>query len=384
MKGGILFKQINGQDLLAVPRSMEKEIIRKAHDVGHMGAMKTMHAIRQDFFIPHLEKKVKAHIANCVDCIIHNHKLGKQDDFLHCIDKGGSPLETIHVDHLGILDATAKNYKYVFAIVDGFSKFVWLFPTKSTDANEVLKHMQSWVAVFGNPQRIVSDKGPAFVANIFKDFCKANNIEHIEITTGVPRGNGQIERVNRVILSILAKLSSNEPSKWYKHIAQVQKAINAHVHSSTKFTPFETMFGVRMRTGSITEIIKLLEEELITALQEERTKLREEARVNIQKAQETYKRNFDKKRKSCYGYQHGDLVAIKFTQFSNKKLFNKFIGPYKITRVKRNGRYDVEKAADFKGPQVTSTSVDNIKLWAHFEVDEDESSESDDNQDDRV
>lgn len=46
-----------------------------------------------------------------------------------------------------------------------------------------------------------------------------------------------------------------------------------------------------------TDIIKLLPKDLLEVFQEERRTLREECRVNIHKAQEAYKRNFDKKKK---------------------------------------------------------------------------------------
>lgn len=384
--GDLLYKHTNGQDLLVLPRCMEHEVITNAHNIGHMGTQKTMHAIQQEYFIPHLEKKVSRHIANCVKCITHNRKSGKQEDFLHCIDKGQSPLQTVHVDHLGPMDATTKCYKYIFAIVDAFSKFTWLFTTKSTEAQEVVKHMQTWMDVFGSPERIVSDKGTAFTSNMFKQLCADNNIEHIEITTGVARGNGQIERVNRVILSVLAKLSHDEPAKWYKYTGQVQKAINGHVHSSTKHTPFEVLFGFNMRHEFKTDLIKILKDELIECLNDDRKALRQSAREQITKAQEVYKKQYDKKRKSSNDYRVSDLVAIKYTQFiAGKKLASKYIGPYKIVKVKRNCRYDVEKAADFLGPNRTSTSSDNIKLWRYIESNDDDlSSEADEDQDDRV
>jgi len=43
--------------------------------------------------------------------------------------------------------------------VDGFSKFVWLYPTKSTGTEEVLEKLEKQAAVFGNPRRIVIDRG---------------------------------------------------------------------------------------------------------------------------------------------------------------------------------------------------------------------------------
>jgi len=47
-----------------------------------------------------------------------------------------------------------------------------------------------------------------------------------------------------------------------------------------------------------------------------------------------------------------------------------FFGPYEVINVRRNGRYDVKKAAQVEGPAVTSTSNDNMKLWKY--VDENE------------
>ncbi|XP_053968337.1 uncharacterized protein LOC128869757 [Anastrepha ludens] len=241
-------------------------------------------------------------------------------------------------------------------------------PRESTDAQEVVKHIESRTAIFGCPQRIISDKGTAFTSKLFKELCENSKIEHVETTKGVPRGNGQVEKVNRVIISVLAKNSAAEPSKWYQYTSQVQRAINEHIHSSTKFTPFEVMFGVKMRNETDTELLKILQEELLQGLQDERNKIREEVRAQIQKAQETYKINYDKKRKGQHGYQLSDLVAIKVTQFvTGKKLTNKYIGPYEVVKVKRNDRYDVKKAAEFQGPQQTSTSADYMKLWRYIE-----------------
>jgi len=152
---------------------MEKEIITSSHNFGHMGTQKTMHAIQQDFHISHVEKKVIRTISNCIERTTHNQKLGKQDDFMHAINKGDTPISTLHVDHLGSLDMTSKSYRYIFAIVDGFSKCTWLFPTKSTNAEEAIKHLESWVSIFGSPQRIISDKGAAFTSHSFKEFCTA-------------------------------------------------------------------------------------------------------------------------------------------------------------------------------------------------------------------
>lgn len=47
----------------------------------------------------------------------------------------------------------------------------------------------------------------------------------------------------------------------------------------------------------------------------------------------------------------------KVTQFiPGKKLLKKYMGPYEITKIKRNERYDVKNSEEFQGPKETSTS----------------------------
>ena len=45
---------------------------------------------------------------------------------------------------------TSKLYKYLLVIVDGFSKFVWLYPTETTNIKEVNK-LTAMQQIFGNP-----------------------------------------------------------------------------------------------------------------------------------------------------------------------------------------------------------------------------------------
>ena len=79
----------------------------------------------------------------------------------------------------------------------------------------------------------------------FNDYCESEKIEHIPITTGIPRGNRQVERLHATIIPILSKLSINDLNKWYKHVETVQRTINATTPRSTGRTPFEIMTGLK-------------------------------------------------------------------------------------------------------------------------------------------
>lgn len=119
--------------------------------------------------------------------------------------------------------------------------------------------------------------------------------------------NGESEQSHTV------SIGKNVSSCTIKYTSKVQKAINVHVRSSTNFTPFEIMFGVKMRNKNETDLIEILQDKLLAGLQNERNQMRMQAKVQIGMAQENYKRNYDRRRRGHLGYQLSDLVAIKVT-----------------------------------------------------------------------
>jgi len=92
MKAGLVYKEVKGNDLLVIPKAMEKEVIVDAHSAGNFALQKTVHAVQQLYWIPLLEQNVQQVVNNCVRCIIFNKKLGKKEGFLSCIDNGDQPL----------------------------------------------------------------------------------------------------------------------------------------------------------------------------------------------------------------------------------------------------------------------------------------------------
>lgn len=364
----LLYRRVDGQQLIVVPEQMQFDIIRRAHEQGHFKTKKMEDIITREFFIPKLKDKIEKFVRNCVTCILTDRKVGKKEGLLHPIPKADSPLITFHMDHLGPMASTRKNYKHVLAIVDAFSKFVWIFPVKSTTSDETVKKLKIVTAVFGNPSQIITDKGTAFTGSDFESYCESNGIEVVHSTTGNPRGNGQVERINGIIIPVLAKLSIDNPEKWFQHTDKVQQFLNKTYQRSIGMSPFELLFGVPMKTKDDVELKSLIEQEIIESFVDDRELLRERAKNQILAVTEENKRTYNSKRKSATTYEVNDLVAIKRTQFgSSLKLQSKFFGPYKVIKSKGNDRYDVEKIGIHDGPYCTSTSADYMVKWSNYE-----------------
>ncbi|GFS60138.1 hypothetical protein TNCV_2826601 [Trichonephila clavipes] len=272
-------------------------------------------------------------------------------------------LSTYHVDFIGPLPSTNKSYQHIFTVVDAFTKFTWLYPIKTVSAESALEKLKQQQKTFGNPIRIISDKGSAFTSKLFNDYCDEENIQHLQIATGVPRGNGQVERIHRTLIPVLTKLSLDDSTKWYKYVDRLQRILNSTICYSTKWTPFELLVGTKMRNKEDILIKDLLVEEIAKELLEQSEFLRNDAKKNIETLQSENRKTYNRRKKAPL-YKEDDLVALLRTQFgTGLKLRPKFLGPYKVTKVNSKDRYEVEKVGQHEEPNSTTTSADLMK---HF------------------
>jgi len=146
--------------------------------------------------------------------------------------------------------------------------------------------------------------------------------------------------------------------------------LNTTFQRSIGTSPFQLMFGTKMRITEDVQLNELIDEEIKQRFEDSRYKLRSIARDQIKKTQEENRKTYNKKRKASTRYEVGDLVAIKRTQLGpGLKLKIKFLGPYKITEVRANDRYSISKI-DGEGPQETLSSADNMKPWKGFSKDD--------------
>jgi len=71
---------------------------------------------------------------------------------------------------------------------------------------EVLEKLEKQAAVFGNPRRVVTDRGTAFTSGLFNEYCNREGIQLLHITTGVSRGNGQVKRINKIFIPMISNM----------------------------------------------------------------------------------------------------------------------------------------------------------------------------------
>ena len=141
------------------------------------------------------------------------------------------------------MTAGSQGYRYVLTVIDSYSRYTRFYPLTTKRAEEVVKNLANYSADFGTPRGVVCDNGGEFVAELFKDFCRRNNITIHYTTPYHPQGNSQTERQHRTLKTVLTALCKGHPLRWPTVLAQCQRILNQSVHTSTQQQPYFAFFS---------------------------------------------------------------------------------------------------------------------------------------------
>lgn len=371
MRNGLVYRKHQGQILFYVPVMLEASVMYKYHnEMSHVGVEKTVRNIMSSYWFPNIKTKVCDHIKSCLKCIAFTPNSGKSEGLLHNIPKSDVPFSTLHIDHLAPASRSGPSAnRYIFPVIDAFTKYVKLYATKTTNASEVIKNLKTYFEHYSRPLRIISDRGSCFTCHEFEEFVKERNIQHIKVATASPQANGQVERLNRTILPMIAKLVDERGTHWSNVLKDVEYACNNTISKATNESPSMLLFGIRQRGNVTDELRDALESSGRLDVSRELPRLRERADKQIQKNQSQNQRVYDRRHKVAKKYQVGDKVMVKnfdSTPGISQKLIPRFKGPYQVERVLRNNRYVLK---DVEGFQLTQTpyrgtwEAANMRQW---------------------
>ncbi|GFW25528.1 retrovirus-related Pol polyprotein from transposon 17.6 [Trichonephila clavipes] len=132
---------------------------------------------------------------------------------------------------------------------------------KAQEEDDNIQTLKSLLEKQESEEFFFAKRGSAFTSKLFNDYCDEENIQHLQIATGVSRGNGQVERIHLTLIPVLTKLSLDYSTKWYKYFDRLQIILNSTICRSTKWTLFELLVGTKMRNKEAILIKDLLLEE---------------------------------------------------------------------------------------------------------------------------
>lgn len=113
--------------------------------------------------------------------------------------------EHIHVDVIGPL-LSSLGSTHLLTVVDRFSHWPEAFPVVETSTLTLaLALLHGWIARFGTPSVITSDRGSQFVSELWRHFATLLGIELHSTTAYHPQANRLVERFSQRLEGVTAR-----------------------------------------------------------------------------------------------------------------------------------------------------------------------------------
>ena len=269
------------------PREERNKIISDHHDTldaGHRGRNKTVAQIRQNFKWEHMKEDVADYIRRCVVCQTKRLVRPKTRQPMLISYTPAVSLDRVAIDLVGpFVETNAKN-KYILTVQDQLTKYSLAIPLKETTSCAIADaFIKNYISYFGSPRVILSDNGSNLVSTFMKRIAKKFKILQIRTTPYHPEGNASIERHHHVLVEYIKKFVG-DTNNWDEFLHLAAFSYNTHIQDSTRFTPYELVFGRLPRVPSASNYYKgdLIEtyESYLRKLIETLNELQGQARIN--------------------------------------------------------------------------------------------------------
>ena len=112
-------------------------------------------------------------------------------------------------------------------------------------AAETLRN--GYFGLFGVPVYLISDQGKAFTGHIITHLCDLYGVQKLRTLPYHAQTNGQVERMNQMIIPMIGKLEEDKKACWSEHLPELLLAYNATCSAVTGYSPYYLLFGRRLR-----------------------------------------------------------------------------------------------------------------------------------------
>jgi len=304
LSNGLLY--FRGKIYVPDTSDLHRRIVTLSHDsrlAGHSGRWKTLELVSQNYWWPQMSRYVGRYVSTCDMCLWTKSFQRPPIGELHPLPIPSAPWDTISMDFIVELPQSAGH--------DSITKRAHFISTVTTISaagaahlflNHVWKH-------HGLPWRVISDRGPQFVAEFTWELYQLLGIKLAATTAYHPQGNGQTEQVNQELEQYLQLFTNQRQDDWVGLLPFAEFQYNNQVHSSTQHPPFLLDTG-RVPHMGFEPDQPWSHMESINEFKDQMTDTLEEAKAALAKSKDDVALYYNQKRTPAPEFKAGDMVFL--------------------------------------------------------------------------
>ena len=226
---------------VVVPTPLRQQVLDLLHE-SHPGSTRCKQLARSYVWWPGLDVDIERTVSNCPACAENRRE--PNAPALGQWEFASVPWQRLHVDHAGPF---LGHYWLIW--VDSYSKYAGVERVKRPDSATTIKCLREVFALFGLPNQLVSDNGPAYIGEEFQEFLQRNGVQHNRSAPCHPQTNGEAERfVQTFKRSMKASVKQGSEAELDRCLQQFLLKYRVTPHGTTGRTPAEMFLGRRPTT----------------------------------------------------------------------------------------------------------------------------------------
>jgi hypothetical protein len=195
---GLLFKGMK----LIIPKFMQQRMLDIINEP-HLGVVKSKSRTREVIFWPGMSSQIEDKVSKCLICATTQNRNPKEP--MICVDLPDRPWAKIASD-IFVLD-----HSHYLLTVDYYSKWIEIVKMTELSSKYVVSAMKSQFAKYGIPDELITDNGPQYTCQEFREFAKEYGFIHTTSSPLYLQSNGQAEKAVQTVKRLLKK--SSDPYK---------------------------------------------------------------------------------------------------------------------------------------------------------------------------
>ena len=243
-EGSIICDVSTGKPRPVVPSTHRRAVFNSIHGLSHPGVRATQQLITARFVWHGINRDVRNWARTCLHC-----QKSKIQRHIHAplgtFQAPDARFQHVHLDLVGPLQVS-NGYRYLLTCIDRYTRWPEAIPITDITSNTVAQaFIERWIAIYGTPTTITTDRGAQFESALFTSLTRLLGCNRIRTTSYHPQANGLVERFHRQLKAALK--AHDDSTRWCEYLPIVLLGIRSTTKQDLGHSPAELVFGTTLQ-----------------------------------------------------------------------------------------------------------------------------------------